>query len=111
MTDPSVTPAELRGNRSLLAEADEMVRTWMHQAPKEEITEFLFEHSDRFFDDGEPDDLWLDGAGEWNTAEVFTALWEGRSIDDSGNVDRYTDAIGRAEGHFGEDLRDWSGRL
>lgn len=112
MPDASVDPASYFGDHEFERVSARMVREWMDKAPQSEVTEYLSEVApERFFDErGEPDELFLDEAGRWQSGEVFTALWEGRTMADAGNIAAFDAALGRAEDRLGETVLERLGR-
>jgi len=104
MPDASVDPASHFGDPEFERVSARMVREWMDGAPQSELTEYLSEVApERFFDkDGEPNRLFLDEAGRWQSGEVFTALWEGRTMADAGSIAAFDTALGYAEDRLGE---------
>lgn len=112
MARASVDPANYFGDEEFERESAEMVREWMEQASHGKMVLFLAEAGpERFFDEeGDPDEVWLDEDGNFEAGEVFTALWEGRSMSDAGNYDAFRTALGKAEDHFDETILERLGR-
>jgi len=112
MPDASVDPASYFCDREFERESAQMVQEWMDGAPQEELTAYLSEVApERLFDErGEPDELFLDESGHWQAGEVFTALREGRTMADAGNIAVFDTALGRAEDYFEETVLERLGQ-
>lgn len=112
MPRASVDPSRYFGDSDFEQESANMVYDWMGQASQDKLVDFLEEVAPEEFldEDGNPDEIWLGESSDFDHGEVFTAMWEGRTMADAGNLEAFEIALGLAEDHFDETILERLGR-